>query len=147
MNHWAIDIQMEYLQEHWLMPADYPEHHWVVSKLCQLLSTSHRISFARESLLIWSPPWTVSLPQMYPFAVEEHCDLPRPLVEEHCGLQRPWEAGAPVQRQTRMICRWLPIGIWAMVVLWPRLDVVDLEVECGQSLYWHSADSLAAEPL
>ena len=38
------------------------------------------------------------------------------------------EVGAPVLRQTRVICWWLTFGVWAMVVLSPRPNVADLDV-------------------
>jgi len=149
MDHRAIDTHMVHLHEHLLMPTDDPALQWQVSKLCQPLSTSHWKWFARESLWIPLPPWTISLPQKLPFGVEDHCDLHQPMGEQHSGLHQPWEAGAPgrVQRPTCILCWWLTLGVWAMVVQWPRLDVTDLEVKCVQWQYPHGSVSLAVEPV
>jgi len=148
MDHQALDTRMVHLPEHLRMPADDPELQWLVAKLRQPSSTSHRKWLAMESLWIQLPPWTVSLPQKKPFGVGERCDHHRrAFVEEHSGLHQPREAGAPVQCQTRVICWWLTFGVWARVVLWPRLDVADLEVKCGQWQCQHGSGSLAVEPL
>jgi len=149
MDHRAIDTEMVYVHEHLLMPADDPGLWWLVSKLRQPSFTSHRKWLARESLWIQLPPRTVLLPQKSPFGGEQHCDHHRPLVEEHSGRHQPWKAGALVwiQCQTCVICWRLTFGVWAMVVLWPQLDVADLEVKFVQWQYRHGSVSLAVEPL
>jgi len=131
MDHWAIDPQMEYLQEHLPMPTADPGFQWLVSKLRQPSSTSHRKWLARESLWIRSPPCTFSLPQKWHLGVKKHCDLHDSLVEEHSGLYWPCDAGSPVQHETRVIGWWLTFGIWVMVVLSHWLEITDLEAECG----------------
>jgi len=81
------------------------------------------------------------------FGIEECCDDHWAVVEEHASLQWPWEAGVSVQHQTCIIWWWLTFGVWAIVVPWPWLHVVDLEVECGQWQYRHVLILLAVEPL
>ena len=59
MDHWAIDTQMEYQQEHLPMLADDPGRQSRVSNLRQPSSTSHQKWLASESLWIRFPPWIV----------------------------------------------------------------------------------------
>jgi len=34
-----------------------------------------------------------------------------------------------------------------MVMVWPQLDVADLEVDCGQRQYWHGSIPFAVKSL
>jgi len=141
---------MVYLQKHLLMPTGDPVLQWFVSKLHLPSSTSHWQWLATESLGTWlPPPRTISLSQKSPFVVNERRDLHRPLAAEHSGLPQLWEVGVHgwVQGQTCVICWWLTFGIWAIVVLWPQLDVTDLEQEWVQWWYQHGVVSMGSGTL
>jgi len=86
MHHQAIGIQMAYVLEHLLMPADDPELSWHVPKSLWPSSTCCGIILAKESSWIWLPPWTLLLPHKYPFGIAEHFDLHWPWVVEHSDL-------------------------------------------------------------
>jgi len=64
IDHWAIDTQMVYLQEHLVMRADDPKLQWEVSNLGQPSSTTVSNWLTKESLQTRLPLWTFLLPQM-----------------------------------------------------------------------------------